>query len=241
MIPCARQIAQSTAAAHPRLVVSTLKEFCEHSNQGVDLDRGAVWAVELDALSGRVLKKARLVEQLLDPQGIDWADGNLYIATSGRGLEGRGNCVLRIADVDTIATQRFDGSLAVLEADDARVESVRCNFTSLQPAGHSRGTHGSLHDAQQQARHGADRIRCNWASDCLPSDSNSCTLLLMVDVSTGDHDRRQVRNAVGIFDRKGNFYGSTMAQTMARGCRVRRGETVSMATGGRRAQRPHRG
>ena len=115
-----------------------------------------------------------------------------------------------IADVDTIATQRFDGSLAVLEADVDRVESVRCNFTSLQPAGHSRGHAWRSLRMTPNGKHamvqtGSD---CNWASDCLPSDSNMHTLLLMVDVSTGTITTagKGIRNAVGMyFDRKGNF------------------------------------
>ena len=85
VLPCARQMTQSVT--HPLIIyVSTLKEFCQHTNaDDPDLDKGAIWAVKLDA---SVSRKAIIVEQLLDPQGIDWANGAPYIATSDRGSRG---------------------------------------------------------------------------------------------------------------------------------------------------------
>ena len=65
--------------------------------------------MELDAESSTVRRgPVQLVQGLNGPQGIDWAwaqtgSGSLYIATSGRDSRNRGNCVLEIEDVDSLA------------------------------------------------------------------------------------------------------------------------------------------
>lgn len=211
VIPCARQMSASRTSPRRLLYVSTLKEFCEHTNKDMpDIDKGAIWAVELDADSGLVRRKARLVEGLLDPQGIDWANGTLYVATSGRGSEQRGNCVLRMRDVDAIAEAVLAAPTTSMKAADTRVEDVACGFTSIQVAGHSRGHAWRSLRVTPSGRHALVQVGsdCNWAADCVPSDTNHHTNFLMVDVHSGRIHvvAGGIRNAVGMhFDRHGHL------------------------------------
>ena len=209
VLPCARQMAVS--ATTRLLFVSTLKEFCAHTlGEDTDIDKGAVWAVELDEATGRVRRKVRLVVGLLDPQGIDWANGTLYIGTSGRGEEQRGNCVLRIPDVDALSLAALDDPASTLAYNDPRVEDLSCGFTSIQPAGHSRGHAWRSLRVDPSGRHaflnvGSD---CNWAADCVPTPTNEHTNLLAFDTTTGNRTvvGHGIRNAVGMwFDRRGNL------------------------------------
>lgn len=193
------------------LYVSTLKEFCEHANHG-DLDRGAIWAVELDPSSGLVLRAARLAEGLLDPQGIDWANNTLIIATSGRGTDGRGNCVLRIRNVDELAETVLADSGATLQSDDVRIEDVLCGFTRIQAEGHSKGHAWRSLRATADSAHVLVQIGsdCNWAADCLPDEpaKNEQLNFLLVEVASGRYRTvgTGARNAVGMHvDRNGHL------------------------------------
>ena len=217
VLPCARQMTVSPSSR--LLFVSTLKEFCAHSPSigETDLDKGAIWAVELSPSTGRVQRKAMLVQQLLDPQGIDYANGTLYIATSGRGKksEGRGNCVLRIPDVDALAMSVLADPAASLPFDDARVEDVNCSFTTIQPAGHSRGHAWRSLRVEPSGKRAYVQVGsdCNWQADCVPSDVNAHTNFLAFDVVEGSETfggvmvvGNGIRNAVGMwFDRNGNL------------------------------------
>ena len=225
VLPCARQMTHSRTT--PRLLyVSTLKEFCSHTgSQGeqTKIDRGAVWVVELDVNSGRVLRKARVIEWLLDPQGIDWANNTLYIATSGRGGLQRGNSVLRVRDIDTIAESVLANPHTALQGEDARIEDVLTNFTSLQAEGHSKGHAWRSLRVTPSGTHALVQIGsdCNWASDCVANATSEHTNLLAINVATGRYAAigKGIRNAVGMhFDRNGNFLwidnGSDMGEGM---------------------------
>ena len=208
VLPCARQMAVSPTSR--LLFVSTLKEFCAHSlGDDTDIDRGAVWVVELDSVNGAVRRKARLVEDLLDPQGIDVANGTLYVATSGRGVENRGNCVLRIRDVDALGASVLASGTS-LAYDDGRVEEVNCGFTTIQPAGHSRGHAWRSLRVDPSAKRAYVNIGsdCNWQADCVPSATNAHTDFLAFDVEAGHASvvGHGIRNAVGMwFDTRGNL------------------------------------
>ena len=58
------------------------------------------------------VSSATLLRNLYDPEGIDWAMGTLFVATTGKGTARRGNCVLRVDDVDAKVGGTYDASRA---------------------------------------------------------------------------------------------------------------------------------
>ena len=97
--------------------------------------------MELEPETGRVSRQARVAEGLLDPQGIDWSGGALYVSTSGFSAERRGNCVLR---QDLLPEElRPEAQLATGEAADG----AACERVEWFSAGrsHARGFgHGTV-------------------------------------------------------------------------------------------------
>ena len=239
-IPCARQIALSKA--NPQLVyVSTYDGFCRASDAGEE-----IWVVELDAESSTVRRgPVQLVQGLNGPQGIDWAwaqtgSGSLYIATSGRDSRNRGNCVLEIEDVDSLALQALgstDGSAEWYAmgpqdtvGDTARVKPVVCGYTQA-----AQGHHWRSLRVHPSGNYGIVSIgaNCNWDIYCHDSISTTGgtpdlqTTLLRVELNSATAQKgrvsvaaRGIRNAIGLwFDPHGNLlftsHGSDRASGIA--------------------------
>ena len=210
-LPCARQMARSTASS-TLLYISTLDRFCPASAGG------AIYVVELDAASGRVARTATLVRRLHEPQGIDTGGSSLFVATGGSSDRAatRGNCVLRIDGVDTLAQQALDGA-APLEPLDSRIESVVCGFTRVQRSHSWRSLRVAPSGTHAVVSVGAD---CNWDPRCTDGEGDLQTTLAHVDLQSGEVTTaaRGIRNAIGLFfDPSGNLLFTSFGSDRAAG------------------------
>jgi len=107
--------------------VSTYGGFCPSSGGN------RIWVVELDANDSVATRSSVLVNGgLYEPQGIDWSQGSLFIATSGRVESNQGNCILEIANVDDVALSQLGGG----SNDAASIDVITCGFTMRQNQHH---------------------------------------------------------------------------------------------------------
>jgi len=139
----------------------------------------------------------------LEPQGIDWYGGSLYIATSGRSFTNQGNCVLEIKDVDKLLST--SSSLPLISSTTAVVaETVVCGFTMTQNQHHWRSLRVHPSGIYAIVSVGA---QCNWpCTDGARGTNDYQTTLLRVDLTTNTNNRGKVavaakgiRNAIGLW------------------------------------------
>ena len=130
VMPCARQMAVSDSSR--LLFVSTLG-VCAHSQgDDTDIDRGAIWVVELDTVTGAVRRKARH----LPTAGHRRRQRHALHSPSGRGVENRGNCVLRTRRGRARRVGPRPGNSLAYGGSRVGKSAVA---SPIQPAGHSRG------------------------------------------------------------------------------------------------------
>lgn len=195
-IPCARQIAVSSD--NPRLVyVSTFGGFCPQRSGG-----NRIWVVEFDVSGGGVTRSSVVVDRLLEPQGIDWSRGSLFIATSGRSSNNRGNCVLEIKDVDQRSSPTDSVSLPLSGIDEDVVETVVCGFTMTQNQHHWRSLRVHPSGNYAVVSVGAE---CNWPCQVGDRGTNDYQTALLrvelIDNSRGNFSiaAEGIRNAIGLW------------------------------------------
>jgi len=222
-IPCARQMTHSTV--NPRLLyISTMDHFCR-SKSGTG---ESIYVVELGSDSTVVNRgPVKIIENLNGPQGIDYSNGKMYIATNGNRESKKGNCLLEVADIDALAgeilaetkTSAVDGS-----SDSTYVSEVACGFTRTQWSHYWRSLRVSPSGAFAVVSIGAD---CNWRqfcnSDADVSKKELHTTLARVELTGSDKGTisiaaRGIRNSLGLFfDENENLIFTSMGSDSAAG------------------------
>eukprot|EP00931_Biecheleriopsis_adriatica_P088541 TRINITY_DN62841_c0_g1_i1.p1 TRINITY_DN62841_c0_g1~~TRINITY_DN62841_c0_g1_i1.p1 ORF type:complete len:541 (+),score=57.89 TRINITY_DN62841_c0_g1_i1:97-1719(+) len=221
-IPCARQLTHSTS--HPQLVyISTLSLFCPAKFGTGD----SIFAVELSP-TRTVVKRGpvKVVSNLRGPQGIDYHNGSLYVATNGDSQANSGNCLLEVSNIDHLAMEILSGSQTTLDgkSDVTFVSELSCGFTRLQGQHHWRSVR--VHPSGQFAiiSVGAD---CNWATSCTNdadiSKKELQTTLLKIKLTDADKGAVSIaatgiRNAIGLFfDENSNLLFTSFGSDRASG------------------------
>jgi len=214
-IPCARQI--TVSSDNPHLVyVSTFGGFCPLGSGG-----NRIWVVEFDVSGGDVTRSEVVVGGLLEPQGIDWSRGSLFIATSGRRSRNRGNCVLEIKDMDQRSSSTDSNSLPLNGINEEVVETVDCGFTMTQNQHHWRSLRVHPSGKYALVSVGAE---CNWPCQVGDRGTNDYQTALLrvelVDNSRGSVSiaAKGIRNAIGLwFDPNDNLLFTSFGSDQAAG------------------------
>jgi len=200
--------------------VSTMGIFCP-ANAG-----GRIWVVELEPDDSVVSSgPSILAEGFHEPQGIDWSNGSLYIATDGSSSSATtmGNCILEIENVDDLATAVLNGSAEPIRPSDgtttttkttkttAKLSTVVCDFTMIQRQHSWRSLR--VHPLGNYAivTVGAE---CNWSPSCHDGSRGAKdmqTTLVRIELTPkskrGDVSvaAKGIRNSIGLyFDVNGN-------------------------------------
>jgi len=170
----------------------------------------SIYAVELETTETIVKRGPKeVIVGLNGPQGIDYHDGKLFIATSGKTTNDRGNCVLEVASIDDLALSILNGtrSTALTGASgEDLIEVINCDFTRVQEKHFWRSIR--VHPTGEFAivSVGSD---CNWSRSCTHKcDLNTKelqTTLVRMDLGSSSTKGNVsiaaigVRNAIGLF------------------------------------------